>query len=63
MTETQYIIATNRAKVSMALTVLRDVSPGDDYGITDAKLKEIISRLSQAQDKLFASYTSKRINR
>jgi len=59
MTETQYIIATNRAKVSMALAVLRDVSPGDDYGITDAKLKEIISRLSQAQNKLFALYACK----
>ena len=59
MTETKYIIATNRAKISMALAILRDVSPGDDYGITDAKLKEIISRLSQAQDKLFASYTCK----
>jgi len=59
MTETKYIIATNRAKISMALAILRDVSPGDDYGITDAKLKEIISRLSQAQDKLFASYACK----
>ena len=59
MTETKYIIVTNKAKVSMALAVLRDVSPGDDYGITDAKLKEIISRLSQAQDKLFASYACK----
>ena len=59
MTEIEYIRATNRAKVSMTLAILRDVLPGDDYGITDAKLKEIISRLSQAQDKLFASYACK----
>ena len=56
MTETEYIRATNRVKVSMALTILRDILIGEDYGITDAELTEITKRLSQAQDKLFTSY-------
>lgn len=56
MTEIEYIRATNRVKISMALTILRDVLPGDDYAITDVELIEITKRLSRAQDKLFASY-------
>jgi len=53
MTETEYIRATNRVKVSMALTILRDILVGEGYGITDAELTEITKRLSRAQDKLF----------
>jgi len=56
MTETEYIRATNRVKVSMTLAILRDVLPGDDYGIAVAELIEITSRLSRAQDKFFNSY-------
>lgn len=56
MTEIEYLRATNRVKVSMAREILRDVLPGDDYGITDDELVEIQRLLSQAEDKLFASY-------
>lgn len=54
--EDDYIRSTNRVKVSLALTILRDVLPGNDYGITDDEELEIIGLLSKAQDKLFASY-------
>jgi|GEM_PF-2269041 len=54
MTETEYLRATNRVKVSMALVILRDVLP--DYGITNDELTEITSRLRRAEEKLFASY-------
>ena len=56
MTEIQYIKTTNRVKVSMALAILRDVLPGDDYGITAKELSEITSRLRRAEEKLFSSY-------
>lgn len=56
MTENDYIKATNRVKVSMALQILRDVLPGNDWGISEYELAEITSRLYEAQEKLFASY-------
>ncbi len=54
MTEAEYIKATNRAKVSMALTIMRDVLPDDEYGITPSELSEIKSRLRKAEEKLFS---------
>lgn len=59
MTEIEYIRATNRVKVTMALTILRDVLSGKEYGITDEELAEIVLQLSSAQNKLFASYDLK----
>jgi len=56
MTETQYLKATNRVKVSMALAILRDVLPGDDYGITANELAAITSRIRRLEEKLFSSY-------
>ena len=54
MTETEYIIATNRVKVSIALSIMRDVLAGEKYGISKKDCQEIASRLSAAQDRLFA---------
>jgi hypothetical protein len=56
MKEREYIASTNRVKVSMALKILRDVLPGEEYGITDIQLSEIVSRLAVAEDNLFQSY-------
>jgi len=56
MTETQYLKERNRVKVSMALVILRDVLPGDDYGITEKELSAINSRLRRLEEKLFSSY-------
>ena len=57
MTESEYIIATNRVKVSASITILRDVLPGDgeEYGIMKDDLAEIIEKLSSAERKLFSS--------
>lgn len=56
MTEDEYLRATNRVKVSAALTILRDVLPGTKWGITEEKHMEIISVLSSAEEELFKSY-------
>jgi hypothetical protein len=57
LNESQYLKATNRVKVSMALVILRDVLPGKDYGITSDEISEIRRLLSNAEDKLFGSYS------
>lgn len=59
MREKDYIKATNRVKVSAALTILRDVLPGDDYGITANELVKITKPLAEAETKLFSSYELK----
>ena len=56
MNEADYIKAANRVKVSAALTILRDVLPGDEWGISQSDLSEITSRLGDAEERLFASY-------
>lgn len=55
MTEKQYIIATNRVKVSLALQILRDVFPGDEYGITATELSHIRRSLSLIETRLFGA--------
>ncbi len=57
MNEKNYLRATNRAKVSMALMIMRDVLGGDDYGITNEGVSEIRRLLSNAEDRLFGSYS------
>lgn len=57
MNESEYIKATNRVKVTMAITILRDVLPGKNYGISHSEKTEITKRLSMAQEKLFSSYS------
>lgn len=56
MTEQDYLKATNRVKVSAALVILRDVLPGEIYGISAQELCEITSRLKRAEEQLFSSY-------
>lgn len=57
MTEIEYIKATNRVKVSMALIILRDVLPGEDYMVGKEEFREILSRLQAIEERLFASLT------
>lgn len=57
MTETDYVIATNRAKISAALTILRDVLPTcdvDDFGITDKELKDLTKKLYEVELRMFS---------
>ena len=54
--EAEYIILTNGVKVSAALSILRDVLSGDDYGITDDQLSEITINLRAAEEKLFSLF-------
>ena len=56
MKEEDYVKATNRVKVSTALTIMRDVLPGDDGGISDREHSEIVSVLSKLETKLFKSF-------
>ena len=59
MDERDYLRATNRAKVSMALGILNDVLPGDEYGITPAQLSKIKVPLRDLEVQLFCSYEVK----
>ncbi len=56
MKETEYIRATNRVKITNALTIFRDVLFGSDYGIEEKEYYEILKKLMTAQDKLFTCY-------
>jgi hypothetical protein len=57
MTEAEYLCATNRAKVSAALVIMRDVLPGPEYGIDDEYTNEIIMLLETAENILWGSYS------
>ena len=53
MKEREYIKATNRVKISMAMAILRDVLLGDDCGVTGKELREIMQPLSLLETQLF----------
>ena len=59
MKESEYIRATNRAKVSAALVIMRDVLPDNDlnFGVTCKEQSEIIIRMRNLEEKLFSSFT------
>ena len=54
MQENDYIKATNRAKVSMALTILRDVLICDGCGIEAKRFADVRIGLSRIEEKLFS---------
>ncbi len=56
MTEEEYIKATNQVKVSASLTIVRDVLAGDDCGISEKELADIVGPLYRAETKLFHSF-------
>lgn len=53
MTEKEYALLSNRVRVSAALASLREVTPGDEFGITDAEHMEIMSRLRKVEMRIF----------
>ena len=54
MNEQQYINATNRVKVSLALNALRDVLVCGDCGIDKKEFSDIKSKLSNIEASLFS---------
>jgi len=61
MKESDYLKATNRAKVSAAKKILGDVITGDKYGITSDQYKEFMEPLCQAEERLFKKIVLKEI--
>jgi hypothetical protein len=53
MKEADYIIATNRVKASAALNLVRDMLPGDDYGVGEYQLSQIHDMLRLLEIRLF----------
>lgn len=56
MTESEYIKATNRVKVTMALNIFRDTVPGEDCGISEDDWDHITGILRMVEKELFSSY-------
>jgi len=54
--EQDYLKATNRAKISAAIMILRDMLPGEKYGISTDEYGSFMGPLLDAQEKLFKSY-------
>ncbi len=54
MDEQQYINATNRVKVSAALTILRDVLVCGECGVDAKEFSAIKSNLREIEEKLFS---------
>ena len=59
MNEQDYIKAGNRIKVSMALTIIRDILPGEEYGISKKEHIVLKGHLRNAEVKLFDSFELK----
>lgn len=53
MTETEYITATNRVKITLAIAMLRDVLPGFDGVTTKENMPPIMRQLIEMEGALF----------
>jgi len=54
MKEKDYIKATNRAKISTAMSILRDVLTGHEYGVDPSDFARVKVRLSIIEERLFS---------
>jgi len=52
--EDDYIIATNRVKVTEAINLLRETLSGEKWGISDKAKSDMIGKLCAIEDKLFS---------
>ena len=53
MKEQDYIIVTNRVKISSAISLLGDVSVGQDYKIDQDDFRKILKTLREIETRLF----------
>ena len=53
MTEQEYILAGNRVNVTRAKDAIRDILPGDDWGISEKEVGEVMQTLCEAEERLF----------
>jgi len=54
MNETEYIIITNRVRISSALQNLREVTHGEQYGISEDNYRCVTKVLAEAEMELFS---------
>ena len=52
MTEKEYCIVQNKAKMTNAYNILRGILPGKEYGIDEFKYRSAMQMLSDIQDEL-----------
>jgi hypothetical protein len=52
MTETEFILATNVARSRAALDIVRDLTPGKGYGVTDKEYKILNTTLYDIQERI-----------
>lgn len=53
MTENEYIIISNKSKVSIAKDILRDVLPGKEFGFPKHEHQKIMKTLALIEETLF----------
>ena len=53
MKESEYIAATNLAKINVVVNTLRDVMHGDDYGVNKEDYFLAFTNIIKIQSKLF----------
>lgn len=54
MTEDEYVIATNRVRITLAIGLLRDTLPGENFGVDDTDRSDIMVKLCAMEEKLFS---------
>ena len=53
MTKQEYIVATNRVKVSMSIRMIRDMATGDDSGVSTGQTNTLLGILTSMEEKMF----------
>ena len=53
MKELEYIIATNRVKITNAIKAISETTHGEDYAISSGQKKVLLGTLHTIEDRLF----------
>ncbi len=53
MTELEYLIVTNRVRISIAMNAVMECSAADEYGFTVGQRLKVIQILQGAEERLF----------
>ena len=55
MTESEYIMVSNRVNITRAKDAIRDILPGKEYGITKEEDQSLMHLLTEVERRLFAA--------
>ena len=53
MNEREYLLISNRIRINVAISQIREVLGGEGWGVTEKEVQELSAKLYEIEDRLF----------